>query len=143
VWFLPKRFIIGNKKNKNTEKKFMQPKPNEYDGLYFVPADNDGEEDINVTFFTLEDEYAGGKPLSNNTFGDCWYVVFFKNDEEDVEKMKFDEKFEAIFADPFVYLKNLVGTNLSGCILRKTTNSGRWFEEYLKKANNYFTMGHT
>lgn len=121
----------------------MLPKPKDYDGLYFVPSDNDGEEDIQVTFFTLEDEYQNSTPLSNTQVGDCWHVAFFKNDEEDIEKMKIDDVFEAIFADPFVYLKNLVGTNLSGCMIRKTTKSGKWFDDYLTKANNYLTMGTT
>lgn len=121
----------------------MPPKPHEYDGLYFVPSEVEGEEDIQVTFFTLEDEYQNAQPLSNNKVGDCWYVAFFKNDEEDVEKMKFDDTFEAIFADPFVYLKNLIGSNLSGCMVRKTSKSGKWFEEYLTKANNYLTMEQT
>ena len=53
----------------------MLPKPKDYDGLYFVPSDNDGEEDIQVTFFTLEDEYQNATPLSNTQIGDRWACV--------------------------------------------------------------------
>jgi uncharacterized protein involved in tolerance to divalent cations len=33
-----------------------------------------------------------------------------------------------------VYLKNLIGMDLYGCVVRKTKTSGKWWDEYLNKA---------
>jgi hypothetical protein len=44
---------------------------------------------------------------------------------------EFNDSFEAILGDPQNYVKNLTGTGLYGCVVRKTTKSGKWFEEYL------------
>jgi hypothetical protein len=44
-----------------------------------------------------------------------------------------DEQFEAIFADPITYIKNILGTDLYGCVLRKTDVSSKWWDIYLKK----------
>jgi hypothetical protein len=107
--------------------------PEEYDGLYFLPGDEDNE--LKIQYFVLSEEYKGAEKVNHNEIGDCFHVAFFKPDEDGCAK--FDEHFEAIFADPSVYLDNLVGGNLFGCMLRKTTKSGKWFEEYLTRAKNY------
>ena len=44
---------------------------------------------------------------------------------------EFDDAFEAILGDPESYIKNLVGAGLYGCVVKKTTKSGKWFEDYL------------
>jgi hypothetical protein len=44
---------------------------------------------------------------------------------------EFDDAFEAILGDPESYIRNLVGAGLYGCVVRKTTKSGKWFEDYL------------
>ena len=121
-------------KNWPAKGRFMSDEvPKEYDGLYFLPGDEDYE--LKIQYFVLSEEYRGGDKIGNNSIGDCFHVAFFRPDENG--DAKFDEHFEAIFADPSVYLDGLVGGELFGCMLRKTTKSGKWFEEYLTRAKNY------
>lgn len=104
-----------------------------YDGIFFVPdpnSDNDGG--LELSFFHFNDEYANKESVDNTSLGDMYYVAFFKGDEEG--DMTFDGNFEAIFSDPQVYLKSLAGMHIFGCLVRKTENSGKWFQNYLKNA---------
>lgn len=103
-----------------------------YDGFYFVPMDNEEELNYKLAFFKFQDEYANSIPVdSGNTF----HIAFFKQNEEGLPQ--FDDSFEAILTDPVVYINNLLGSDLSGCILRKTNKSEKWFAEYL----DYITGG--
>lgn len=112
--------------------------PTEYDGFYFLPGDDDNE--LKITYF----EFTGGllehskKVDSQSKIGDIWHIAFFRKNEEG--DPVFDESFEAIFADPEVYVKNLTGTGLYGCVLRKTDNSVKWFNDYLDKVKNRVTI---
>lgn len=103
--------------------------PNDYDGFYFLPPENDDEIGFRYHFFHLKDELAGGKPIENTKIGDRFHVAFFKRDEND--EPIFDDSFEAIFADPVEYTRNLIGSEIYGCFCRKTDKSEKWFEEYL------------
>lgn len=105
-------------------------RPSSYDGFYFTPAEED--DDLNITFFDFKHSSEKGYPVSNTSIGDCWHVAFFRQDGNGIPY--FDETFEAIFSDPTVYVKNLIGANLYGCIVRKTEKSQKWFEEYLENA---------
>jgi hypothetical protein len=58
-------------------------------------------------------------------------VVFLTQGEDGHPEL--DDHFEAIFADPEVYVKGLLGANIYGCMVRKTENSWKWVEEYLKR----------
>jgi hypothetical protein len=49
---------------------------------------------------------------------------------------EFNDAFEAILGDPESYIKNLVGAGLYGCVVRKTTKTGKWFENYLFSVMN-------
>ena len=97
-----------------------------FDGFWFLPCDEEG---LNLSFFTFKDEYGDGDPIGGNQLGDNYHLAFFKENEEGLPE--FDDAFEAILGDPESYIKNLVGAGLYGCVVRKTTKTGKWFEDYL------------
>lgn len=109
------------------EKRTDFPNLNEYDGIYFLPNEEESA-GMRFLFFTVEDEYKG-EPIEKNEIGDKWHIVFF--DAQD-NKLVFQETFEAIFGDPVKYLKNLLTSGLYGCMIRKTENSHKWIREYLE-----------
>jgi hypothetical protein len=98
-----------------------------YDGFYFMPGEEEGE--VRYSFFKMNDGHAGN-PIESTVIGDKFHVAFFQEDEEG--NPIFDEDFEAIFSDPYVYVSGL--TDLYGCVLRKTDKSHVWWEEYLERA---------
>jgi len=98
-----------------------------FDGFWFLPCEEEG---LNLSFFTFKDEYGGGTPIGGNQMGDNYHLAFFKKNEKGMPE--FDESFEAILGDPESYIKNLVGAGLYGCVVRKTTKTGKWFDDYLK-----------
>jgi hypothetical protein len=106
--------------------------PEEYDGFYFLPVENEEYEDsLGFQFFKLKDEYQNGKPIDGNRNGDMYHIAFFGRDDEG--QPIFDDAFEAILTEPTVYIENLLGEDLYGCVLRKTDNSSDWFDDYLQK----------
>lgn len=113
--------------------------PNEYDGIYFLPAEED-EYGMKLVYFTYKDGEDYGKPVSGNEIGHMYHVAFFRSDDDGLPV--FDEHFEAIFADPSVYITGLAGSDLYGCVLRKTEKSGKWWDNYLKKASDTCRMYH-
>jgi hypothetical protein len=98
-----------------------------FDGFWFLPCEEEG---LNLSFFSFKDEYGGGTPIGGNQLGDNYHLAFFKENEEGLPE--FDDAFEAILGDPESYIKNLVGAGLYGCVVRKTTKTGKWFDDYLK-----------
>jgi hypothetical protein len=105
-------------------------KPNEYDGFYFLP--DEGDDDLQIAYFNFKDEFANGTPIEQSSIGYKYHIAFFRRDDEG--NPVFDDTFEAIFGDPVVYIKNLVGAGLYGCVLKKTEKSQEWFDEYLERA---------
>ena len=97
-----------------------------YDGFWFLPNEEEG---LKISYFTFGEEFGGGSPVGGNQLGDTYHLAFFKENEEGMPE--FDDAFEAILGDPQTYIKNLVGAGLYGCVVRKTTKSGKWFEDYL------------
>ena len=97
-----------------------------FDGFWFLPCDEDG---LKLSFFTFNEEFGGGTPIGNSSIGDVYHLAFFKENEEGMPE--FDDAFEAILGDPESYIKNLVGAGLYGCVVRKTTKTGKWFDDYL------------
>ena len=67
-----------------------------------------------------------------------YHIAFFRRDEEG--NPIFDDHYEAILGDPETYIKGLTGAGLYGCVLKKTEKSGKWWEEYLKRALSYVTI---
>jgi hypothetical protein len=106
--------------------------PDEYDGFYFLPVEKeDYEHSLGFQFFNLKDEYENGKPIDGNQNGDMYHIAFFGRDDEG--QPIFDDAFEAILTEPTVYIENLLGADLYGCVLRKTDKSSDWFDDYLQK----------
>ena len=110
--------------------------PEKYDGLYFLPGDEDNE--LMISYFDFKDEMAGGTPQEGTKIGDKWHIAFFKRNENG--EPTFDDAFEGIFACPSTYINNLVGANVYGCMVRKTDKSDKWFEDYLTKAMRKLTI---
>jgi len=100
----------------------------EYDGFYFLPGDEENELEISYFQFT-EDEYRQN-PTNYPNLGDMYHIAFFKPDCDG--KPAFDETFDAILIDPKVYVTGLIGSNLFGCLVKKTKKSTEWFNDYLK-----------
>ena len=107
-----------------------------YDGLFFTPGEED--DSLQISFFDLKEEFAGGEPVEGTAVGPKYHIAFFKKDEEG--NPVFDDAFEAILSDPEVYLKNLTGAGVFGCVIRKTEKSSKWFEDYLKKVFGHITI---
>ena len=108
-----------------------------FDGFFFTPGVEDGE--LELSFFDYNEEnLKTAEKVENTAYGDKYHIAFFKPDGEGF--VEFDETFEAIFADPVAYVENLNGTELFGCVLRKTTQSDKWFNNYLTKAKENVTI---
>ena len=109
----------------------------DFDGFFFTPGIEDNE--LKLSFFEFNDtEFSGGIPLDTTAVGDTYHIAFFKPDDEGVPI--FDESFEAVFSNPETYVSGLVGTDFFGCILRKTTTSGKWFNDYLARTKESVIM---
>jgi hypothetical protein len=108
----------------------------EYDGIYFLPGEDEGE--LVLSYFDFNKEMADGIPIENTNFGYMYHIAFFKGGDRGIPV--FDESFEAILGDPATYIKNLTGSGIYGCVVKKTEKSGKWFEEYLKRTIGYIQM---
>ena len=107
----------------------------EYDGFYFLPGDD--EDGINLAYFKFKEDWDAAA-VESTPLGDKYHIAFFKRDANG--DPMFDEEFEAIFADPSVYIQGLVGAKLYGCVLRKTEKSAKWWQEYLDRAQRTCLM---
>jgi hypothetical protein len=109
-----------------------------YDGFYFAPIeDEDSEqEDLKLTFFELLDDDLLNEPTEKHSLGNMFLMIFFKTDDEGMPFL--DEITEAILSDPEVYIQNIVGTGLFGCIVRKTPRALKFVDEYIKSSNKIF-----
>lgn len=105
-----------------------------FDGFYFVPDYDDFEENYKLAFFNFKEEWTKAEPIEESEMGLKYHMAFFKENEEGVPE--FEDAFEAILVDPLVYIKNLVGSGISGCIVKKTEQSDNWWTEYLDFITN-------
>jgi len=105
------------------------PDAKDFDGFYILPHKQD--DGLRLSYFDFSDDFEKGKRVDGTSLGDMYHVVFLKQGEDG--NPEFDDHFEAIFADPEVYVKGLLGANVYGCMVRKTENSWKWVEEYLKR----------
>lgn len=112
--------------------------PNDYDGFYFLPVEDETKEGLSFHFFKFKDEYCGGEPIEKSSVGDKFHIAMFKRGEDGTPEL--DDAFEAIFADPVVYVQGLQGAEIYGCICRKTTKSEKWFEKYLTRTTKTVTI---
>lgn len=96
----------------------------EHDGLCFIPNEI-GE--LTITFFKTNKDI--GSAIDGSNIGAMYHVVFIKEDDDGVPFI--DDYFEAIFGDPLTYVKNLIGANIYGIMLKKTEQSTEWFKDYV------------
>ena len=108
----------------------------EYDGFYFLPGDEEGE--MKFAFFDFKDDFEVGIPMEVTNVGDKYLLAFFKKDGDGLPVL--DDNFEAILADPQVYITGLLGAEIYGCVVRKTEKTIEWFEDYLNRTQKNVTM---
>ena len=108
----------------------------DYDGIYFLPGDEEGE--LVLSYFNFNNEMAGGVPVETTSFGSKYHIAFFQRGDDG--KPVFDDSFEAILGDPAQYLKNLAGSEIYGCVVKKTTKSDKWFNDYLARTKDQIEM---
>jgi hypothetical protein len=114
-----------------------------YDGCYFSFTDNDEEDEKPkdpLSYFTINTNKVLPNVLSStHPVGDTFLMAFLKFDEEGIPV--FDGMSEAILGDPDVYMRNLAGSGLFGCIVRKTPRGEAWFDEhYVQNAHKVIDM---
>jgi len=105
-----------------------------FDGFSFLPTNDDNE--LELAFFKVKREM--GQPIDSTSIGDMFHVAFFRLSKD--KPAEFDEEFEAVFADPKVYVQNLAGAKLAGTFLRKTEHSGKFWKEYLNELKTQSKM---
>ena len=106
------------------------PEAKDYDGFYILPH-RDDDDGLKLSFFDFTDDFEKGEKIEHTSLGDKYHVIFLTQGKDGHPEL--DDHFEAIFADPEVYVKGLLGANIYGCMVRKTENSWKWVEEYLKR----------
>lgn len=98
----------------------------EYDGFYFLPGDDDTE--LNIAYFNFEGEDKG-EFTKESELGHTYHIAFFRKNSSG--KPVYDEDFEAILLHPETYVKGLIGGNIFGVLMKKTTTTTEWFKDYL------------
>jgi hypothetical protein len=105
-----------------------------FDGFFFLPIyDEDIHVDYKIDLFEFNEKKLKSKKIEHTEIGDMYHIAFFKIDND---TFKYDESFEAIFVDPLTYVKNLIGSNLHGIMVRKTKKSTKWFNQVLTNLKN-------
>lgn len=107
----------------------------EFDGFYFIPDSEDFDNNYKMVFFNMKDECSNSKTVESSEMGLKYHLCFFKTDDNGAPV--FDDAFEAILVDPISYIKNLTGSGVGGCVLKKTEKSDIWWTDYL----DYITGG--
>lgn len=106
-----------------------------YDGFYILPGEDDG---IKLSYFDFKDDFNKGEKIGGNAIGDMYHVIFMKAGDDSLPIL--DDHFEAIFANPETYVRNLLGADIFGCFVKKTENSWKWVDDYLKRTLARVTM---
>ena len=106
-----------------------------YDGFYILPGDDDG---LKLSYFDFNDDFDKGEKIDGTEVGDMYHVIFMTCGKDNLPQL--DDHFEAIFAHPETYVRNLVGADVFGCFVRKTENSWKWVDDYLRKTLARVTM---
>jgi hypothetical protein len=102
--------------------------PNEYDGLYFLPGDE--EDELELSYFHFSDDEYRQNPTIYPNLGNMYHIAFFKRGIDG--KPAFDETFDAVLLDPKIYVTGLIGCDIYGCLVKKTKKSTEWFNDYLE-----------
>ena len=113
-----------------------EPNATQFDGFYLMPGDEEGS--LSLSYFDFKDEFDKGKKVGGTDVGDMYHVIFFKQGGDSLPEL--DDHFEAIFGDPETYIRGLIGANIYGCFVRKTENSFKWVDDYLKSTLSRVTL---
>lgn len=106
----------------------MNIAPSAYDGFHLMPHEKD-ENKVQFNFFKINQDHLQGETIGRNDIGETFNVLLFKHGSEGIE---LSDAFEAVFADPVVYAKNLIGMDIYGTFVKKTVEAQEWFDDYLK-----------
>ena len=112
------------------------PNTNEFDGFYLMPGDE--EDSLRLSYFDFLEDFDKGKKIGGTDFGDMYHVIFFKQGTDNIPEL--DDHFEAIFGDPEIYIRGLIGAKVYGCFVKKTENSFKWVDDYLKRTLSHVTL---
>ena len=97
-----------------------------YDVLFFIPTNDEGILNIESCQYKKPGDSIGGSELGNE-----YHISLFRfNKEEGVSDI---DTFDAILADPRVYITNLIKDNWYGFVARKTTTSKEFVDDILDK----------
>ena len=98
----------------------------DYDALFFLP----GEEE---NMFRIEScKYKDpGQQLGGSALGPEYTVVLFKFDDEDGTYAH--DNFDAILADPRIYISGLIPQDWYGLVARKTTTSQSFVKDMIDR----------
>lgn len=113
-----------------------EPNAKEFDGFYLMPGDE--EDSLRLSYFDFLEDFDKGNKIGGTDFGDMYHVIFFRRGEDNLPEL--DDHFEAIFGDPETYVKGLLGANIYGCFVKKTENSFKWVDDYLKRTLSHVTL---
>ena len=130
---LLRKLFSYDEKSNEPEYKEIDSVPQKFDGVYFNPNVDEYGDTYTLSFFNYDKETTGAKLIENTKIGIKFHIAFFKPNDKGIPV--FSDSFEAILNDPIQYINSLVGSDLAGCICRKTEKSYIWFEKYL----NYVT----
>jgi hypothetical protein len=114
----------------------MDKKSTEFDGIYFLPGEEEGE--LVISYFDFKSEMAGAKSIEGTPLGPKYHIAFFKRGEDGLPA--FDDSFEAILTCPKVYIESLAGVGVYGCAVKKTEKSQKWFDDYLTRTVGHITI---
>jgi len=97
-----------------------------HDAIFFLPGDK--EDDLHIEGATYKNP---GDKIGGNSMGDEYHVILFKEQEDG--KLYDVDKFEAIFADPYEYISNLIPQNWFGIFAKRTTTSDAFIQKTFDK----------
>lgn len=101
----------------------------EFDGFLFLPSEQEDEDTDAIDFRFIKFNQDMGNAVEGTAVGEKYHIALFRRDE--YGNFKFDESFEAIFADPMTYVKGFVGLNIFGTMVKKKENTSEWFKQYV------------
>ena len=113
-----------------------EPNATDFDGFYLMPGDE--EDSLRLSYFDFLEDFDKGKKIGGTDYGDMYHVIFFKQGEDNIPEL--NDHFEAIFGDPETYVRGLLGANIYGCFVKKTENSFKWVDDYLKRTLSRVTL---
>ena len=97
-----------------------------HDAIFFLPGEK--KDDLHIEGATYKNT---GEKIGGNSMGDEYHVILFKEHEDG--KLYDVDKFEAIFADPYEYISNLITQNWFGILAKRTSTSDAFVQKTFDK----------